>query len=64
MALKLLEELDKHIVVNCELLVTELNRRFDPSECAEVWKIEFRRRFRKENESFMLYVQDIKCDYI
>ena len=59
-ALKLLGELDNHILENFELLITELNRRFDPSERAEAWKIEFKSRVRKPNESFMQYAQDMK----
>ena len=31
-ALKLLRELDNHILANFELLIIELNRRFDASE--------------------------------
>ena len=58
-ALKLLGELDNHILGNFTLLVRELNRRFDPTEWAEAWKIEFHSRFRKPKESVMLYTQDI-----
>ena len=58
-ALKLLWELDNHILRNFDLLITELNR-FDPPERAEALNIEFRSRGKKPNESFMLYAQDIK----
>ena len=34
-ALKLLGKLDDHILSNCDLLVTELNPRFDPSKHAK-----------------------------
>ena len=37
--LKLLGELDNHILRNFELVITELTKRFDPSKCAEAWKI-------------------------
>ena len=60
-ALKRLGELDNQILGNFTLLVRELNRRFDPTEWAEAWKIEFCSMFRKPKESFMLYAQDITC---
>ena len=59
-ALTLLGELDDHILSNFELLISELNRRFDPSKHAEAWKIEFRNRIRKQSQCFVLYAQDIK----
>ena len=58
-ALKLLGELDDQILKDFPLLVQELNRRFDPSEQAEAWKIKFRTRTKQTKESFMIFAQDL-----
>ena len=56
-ALKLLGELSAETLNSYALLVQELNRRYDPAERAEAWKIEFRNRSRKTNESITQYAQ-------
>lgn len=59
-AMKLLGELSSDILHDYELLVLELNRRFDPVERAQAWKIEFRNRKRVPNETIMQYAQALK----
>ena len=45
-SLKLFGELSDESLQNYDILVSELNRRYDPAERAQAWKIEFRNRFR------------------
>ena len=59
-AIKLLGELSDEALRNYELLVQELNRRYDPTERAQAWKIQFRGRMRKQNESVINYAQELK----
>ena len=59
-ALKLLGELSNEVLSDYDKLVSELNRRYDPAERAEAWKIEFRNRTRKVNESVMQFAQALK----
>ena len=59
-ALKLLGELSQEIMHSYDKLVEELNRRYDPAERAQAWKIEFRNRTRKLNETVMQYAQALK----
>ncbi len=56
-AIKLLGELSDEVLHDYKLLVHELNRRYDPTERAQAWKIEFRNRFRKQHESITQYAQ-------
>ena len=46
-AIKLLGELSDFVLQDYQLLVQELNRRYDPTERSSAWKIEFRNRYRK-----------------
>jgi hypothetical protein len=59
-ALKLLGEFSPEILNDYDKLVEELNRRYNPAERAQAWKIEFRNRTRKPNESIMQYAQALK----
>ena len=59
-ALKLLSELSEEMLQDYDLLVHELNRRYNPSERASAYKIEFRNRFRKANESVTEFAQALK----
>ena len=59
-ALKLLGELGSDVLNDYEYLVTELNRRYDPAEQAQAWKIEFRNRSRKPSETVTQYAQSLK----
>jgi hypothetical protein len=59
-ALKLLGELSQEILDDYDKLVSELNRRYDPAERAEAWKIEFRNRSEKPNETVMQFDQALK----
>lgn len=58
-AIKLLGELPKEVLSDYKLLVHDLNRRYDPTERAQAWKVEFRNRFRKPTESIMQYAQSL-----
>lgn len=58
-AIKLLGELPKEVLCDYKLLVQDLNRRYDPTERAQAWKVEFRNRFRKPTESIMQYAQSL-----
>jgi len=59
-ALKLFGELSDEVMNNFELLVAELNRRYDPAERAQAWKIEFRNRMRNPNETVTQFAQVLK----
>jgi len=59
-AIKLLGELSNEILHDFDRLVFELNRRYDPTERAQAWKIEFRSRTRKPNEAIIQYAQELK----
>ena len=59
-AMKLLGELSNEILHDYSQLVNELNRRYDPAERAQAYKIEFRHRTRGRHESFMTYAQELK----
>ena len=59
-ALKLLSELSDQVLSNYSMLISELNRRYNPAERAQAWKIEFRNRSRLANESIIQYAQALK----
>ena len=54
-ALMSLSDLPLSSQSNYELLVDELTRRYNPSEREAAWKLEFRQRERRPNESVMQY---------
>ena len=58
-AIKLLGELSSEMLGDYRLLVQELNRRYDPRERAQAFKLEFRSRFRKPTESITQYAQSL-----
>ena len=60
-AIKLLGDLSDFVLQDYQLLVQELNRRYDPKERSPAWKIEFRNRYRKTNESVTQYAQILDC---
>jgi hypothetical protein len=59
-ALKLLGELSDDVLENYDLLVAELNRRYNPTERISAWKIEFRNRMKLPNETLTQYAQGLK----
>ena len=59
-AMKLLGELSDKMLSEYSSLVSEMNRRYDPIERAPAWRIEFRNRTRKLNETIMQYSQALK----
>lgn len=59
-AIKLLGELNDEILSNYSALISELNRRYNPAERAQAWKIEFRNRSRQTNESITKFAQGLK----
>ena len=58
-AIKLLGELSDEILGNYKLLIQEMNRRYDPTERAQAWKIEFRNRMRRPNEPITQFAQNL-----
>ena len=56
-ALRLLGEFSDQVLKEYNSLVAELNCRYNPAEWAPAWKIEFRNRTRKLNETVMHYAQ-------
>jgi hypothetical protein len=58
-AIKLLGELSRDVLSDYHSLVAELNRRYDPTERAQAFKLEFRNRFRKSSESVSQYAQSL-----
>ena len=59
-ALKLLGEFSEEVLADYGKVVAELNRRYDPAERAQAWKIEFRNRIRRANESIMQFAQALR----
>ena len=59
-AIKLLGELNEEILSDYPALISELNRRYNPAERAQAWKMEFRNRSRQANESITKYAQALK----
>ena len=59
-AMKLLGELSEEVLHDYKKLTEELNRRYDPLERAQAYKIEFRSRHRHKGENFMKFAQDLK----
>jgi thymidylate synthase len=59
-ALKLLGEFSEEVLADYGKVVAELNRRYDPAERAQAWKIEFRNRIRRANESIIQLAQALR----
>ena len=59
-AMKLIGELKDEVLEDYHRLVNELNRKYDPDERAQAYKIEFCSCTRRKNGNIMAYAQELR----